>query len=1620
MVLPSVYSDSDEMGTINDPETRTQLLANAQKEILAGTKWLEKGDAQTDTATAKIFYQEALDNFKSAIGYNPLSEFAHENLYKTYYKLGDVSQGDEVFSKMVKDFEYSKENPQQVIIFQTRDAARNEALRGAPQQTDQGSRDGATRVISQEDNTRLNSLNIGNTITFAETGKPEDIGSITSINKGTGEITVQKFDGTTSTVPVNSVKVVGITEVQTTTNPTILNYVAAKGTYFQLEQLAKRNNIPSNVQKSLSQRILSLEKYRATDMTSPQNSAYIAFSYQFTRTTNNPEVIQTLSQSTVPTIRKGIAENANTPSNILSTLAKDSESDVQIAVAKNKRTPEADLNTLAKSDNEVVKNMAKLTLRNLETGTAGGRTASSSGDDARANGDTAYNQGKYEDAVNYYQQALKEGVDGNDYLLNWRLAASYSQLKEYNQALDYYSRSIKLNPGLSSPYNNRGVIYYNLKDYEKAMGEFKEAMNRGDTSAKSNLKLALEQVVAQARLSTNAAEKKQKYELAQKYIDLIDSESSFKDEIRGWAEGGSPPPISKPTTQTAQQILQTLSAPPSGAEQAATLSGTGQNVGEWEWARQQILDGNVIYYDSDRTEQPYFLGNVKGYNSVDAYKKVENEIFGYNRDTRRLEKLSVSRIDEIELNPANDWTSVGGELIPKEGTPPQDTQPKNPSWDTNTGAITLTAANERLDQILDLPDKGFVVIGGSNTYNDKNGFKNGETVQIVKGSGGYFYIASPDGSASATRYLTATGDVFRADKTQLASGTNVKYADGNAKPVAEITSVPAGSLHVKNARGQIINPEAEPIIYNKATEKSMKSSDFEKLSPAGKVKFGAQDQLVTIPPSSKWDPATQTTQLITIVGGRSLTGQGQLPAAQPQIVYDYDSGDIEDIETGTSTRVTISQPDENGFRAITRTENGQVQPSTSIDQRLLDPTIIAGVWNGDVEEDISLNNGDKMRLGAPVDNKITSSTTTSVDQNTITARSVPDVNTDITRQTTNDKDNKERQVTETTTRSGETITAATAKGITKDEAKSLTDDVKNEIPLSQIESLSITTAGGTSTMRNSVFTKISSDREVLLDVLREGSLIGMDNIIQPIDGKIGSGDTYIMINKNGQEFSVVKNGKLIRQVHVATATSSGQLVSSKRISEFNGDVKPSLDRNEAPIMQEESVERTYDQNYDGSTLLTSMKVMRNDGKLTQYSYSTTRANVDGKDVQIVIAKVYINNKEYTILSNNEEHRNPRSHLHNARGITGETGCINSNPCYIRGSDLYREQTIGYDQAKKSIKTLVPMSKEEIEKTGISKADRKAWEDALNAEAEADNRLTAAQENHQAMFQRWGEVTGTAISTGNFYIYFMGKVGLGDKAQDAMQWWTDKLEASNLGFLIQQDPIGESVCNGIDGVKGLETKLPGTDQGNYYAVTPQGFITAGAFINPTKQEILVPDPDDQSKPITKYNYIIDFKVNLDIPKDPTAAYQDPQIRDKVGVNLAVRLEGVQNLFPTYLLKAPGSTGNAFIEVQRGTTYYYQDADGKHLGPVIIAESSKNFEEACIIFDRRPFFSVGFPETNLQRYGLYAVCIPFKIVGEKDRTVEQATQDIIKSKKDEQKESERISPGAAVANDDVSLY
>jgi Flp pilus assembly protein TadD len=39
-----------------------------------------------------------------------------------------------------------------------------------------------------------------------------------------------------------------------------------------------------------------------------------------------------------------------------------------------------------------------------------------------------------------------------------------------------YNQAIQINPNDAEAYNNRGVIYYNLKDYAKALADYNQAI----------------------------------------------------------------------------------------------------------------------------------------------------------------------------------------------------------------------------------------------------------------------------------------------------------------------------------------------------------------------------------------------------------------------------------------------------------------------------------------------------------------------------------------------------------------------------------------------------------------------------------------------------------------------------------------------------------------------------------------------------------------------------------------------------------------------------------------------------------------------------------------------------------------------------------------------------------------------------------------------------------------------------------------------------------------------------------------------------------------------------------------------------------------------------------------
>ena len=89
-------------------------------------------------------------------------------------------------------------------------------------------------------------------------------------------------------------------------------------------------------------------------------------------------------------------------------------------------------------------------------------------------GNTYSNLKDYEKAVNDYNRAIELNPNNASYYNNRGIG--YYSLKDYEKAINDYSRAIELNPNNASYYNNRGIGYYSLKDYEKAIKNCNKAI----------------------------------------------------------------------------------------------------------------------------------------------------------------------------------------------------------------------------------------------------------------------------------------------------------------------------------------------------------------------------------------------------------------------------------------------------------------------------------------------------------------------------------------------------------------------------------------------------------------------------------------------------------------------------------------------------------------------------------------------------------------------------------------------------------------------------------------------------------------------------------------------------------------------------------------------------------------------------------------------------------------------------------------------------------------------------------------------------------------------------------------------------------------------------------------
>jgi Flp pilus assembly protein TadD len=92
-------------------------------------------------------------------------------------------------------------------------------------------------------------------------------------------------------------------------------------------------------------------------------------------------------------------------------------------------------------------------------------------------------------AVDYWGRAISKKQNTVEAYNNRGLA--YHELKQYDKAIKDYSQAIKLDPGHVAAYNNRGNSYYERNEYQLALADFNQSLQRKPDYAKAHLNRGL-------------------------------------------------------------------------------------------------------------------------------------------------------------------------------------------------------------------------------------------------------------------------------------------------------------------------------------------------------------------------------------------------------------------------------------------------------------------------------------------------------------------------------------------------------------------------------------------------------------------------------------------------------------------------------------------------------------------------------------------------------------------------------------------------------------------------------------------------------------------------------------------------------------------------------------------------------------------------------------------------------------------------------------------------------------------------------------------------------------------------------------------------------------------------
>jgi tetratricopeptide (TPR) repeat protein len=89
-----------------------------------------------------------------------------------------------------------------------------------------------------------------------------------------------------------------------------------------------------------------------------------------------------------------------------------------------------------------------------------------------------YDKGDYHGAIANFTKAI--AFEPDNFVLYMRRGLSYDKIKEYDKAISDYTEAININPNyenIFATYNNRGYAYYGKNDYSHAFADYTKAIS---------------------------------------------------------------------------------------------------------------------------------------------------------------------------------------------------------------------------------------------------------------------------------------------------------------------------------------------------------------------------------------------------------------------------------------------------------------------------------------------------------------------------------------------------------------------------------------------------------------------------------------------------------------------------------------------------------------------------------------------------------------------------------------------------------------------------------------------------------------------------------------------------------------------------------------------------------------------------------------------------------------------------------------------------------------------------------------------------------------------------------------------------------------------------------------